>query len=64
MAGRNDEMVQCNPGVMRAVFELMRCRKQWADIDGGHFGLLYYPSELFKQASEVQCSFLLAALSG
>jgi dienelactone hydrolase len=63
MAGRNDEMVHCNPEVMRAVFELMRCPKQWADIDGGHFGLLHYPSEIFEQASEGQCTFLVEALS-
>jgi uncharacterized protein len=62
MAGRNDEMIHCNPEVTRAVFGLMRCRKQWADIDGGHFGLLYYPSELFEQASTEQCAFLVEAL--
>jgi len=63
MAGRNDEMVHCKLDVTRAVFESMRCRKQWADIDGGHFGLLYYPSEVFDRASTVQCAFLVEALS-
>ncbi len=62
MAGRNDEMVHCNPEVTQAVFALMRCRKQWDDIDGGHFGLLYYPSEIFDQASARQCAFLADAL--
>ena len=62
MAGRDDEMVHCNPDVTRAVFQLMRCRKQWVDIDGGHFGLLYYPSEIFEQASTEQCAFLVEAL--
>jgi uncharacterized protein len=62
MAGRNDEMVHCNPQVTQAVFTLMRCRKQWDDIDGGHFGLLYYPSEIFDQASARQCAFLVDAL--
>src|SRR5262249_31710731 len=57
-----DEMVHCNPEVTRAVFHLMRCLKQWADIDGGHFGLLYYPSEIFDQASTEQCAFLVEAL--
>jgi len=42
----------------------MRCPKQWADIDGGHFGLLYYPSEIFAQASKQQCQFLVGALNG
>jgi uncharacterized protein len=63
MAGRDDEMVHCNPEVTRAVFKLMRCRKRWADIDGGHFGLLYYPSKIFDQASADQCVFLIEALS-
>jgi pimeloyl-ACP methyl ester carboxylesterase len=63
MAGRDDEMVHCNLDVTRALFELMRCRKQWADIDGGHFGLLYYPSKIFDRASADQCAFLVEALS-
>jgi hypothetical protein len=40
----------------------MCCRKEWADIDGGHFGLLYYPSEIFEQASARQRAFLVEAL--
>ena len=64
MVGRDDEMVQCNPDVTRATYELMRCPKQWADIGGGHFGLLYYPSEIFAQASKQQCEFLVGALNG
>lgn len=64
MVGRNDEMVHCNPDVTRATYELMRCPKRWADIDGGHFGLLYYPSEIFAQASKQQCEFLVGALNG
>jgi pimeloyl-ACP methyl ester carboxylesterase len=63
MAGRNDEMVHCNPEVMQAVFMLMRCRKEWVDIDGGHFGLLHHPSEIFERASARQCAFLVEALS-
>jgi hypothetical protein len=32
--------------------------KQWHDIAGGHFGLLYWPSDLFDEASRVQTEFL------
>jgi len=64
MVGRNDEMVHCNPDVTRATYELMHCPKQWADIDGGHFGLLYCPSEIFAQAIKHQCQFLVGALNG
>ena len=63
MVGRNDEMVHCNPDVTQATYELLRCPKKWGDIDGGHFGLLYYPSEIFAQASAQQCEFLVGALS-
>ena len=35
MVGRNDEMVHCNPDVTRATYDLMRCQKQWTEIDGG-----------------------------
>ncbi len=62
MAGRDDEMIHCNPEVTSAVYGLMTCCKQWADIDGGHFGLLYYPSDIFEQASATQCAFLTEAL--
>ena len=62
MVGRNDEMVHCNPDVTRATYDVMRFPKLWVDIDGGHFGLLYYPSEIFKQASAQQCEFLVGAL--
>jgi hypothetical protein len=33
-------------------------RKQWYDIDGGHFGLLHHPSTLFNEVSRVQVEFL------
>jgi uncharacterized protein len=59
MIGRNDEMVHCNPDVTRATYEL-----RWVDIDRGHFGLLYYPSEIFTQASMQQCQFLVDELNG
>jgi len=28
------------------------------EVDGGHFGLLYYPSPFFEQASKAQQAFL------
>jgi uncharacterized protein len=64
MVGRNDEMVQCNRDVIKAVYDLMPCRKQWIDIDGGHFGLLYYPSDIFTEASSRQSEFLAGTLNG
>jgi pimeloyl-ACP methyl ester carboxylesterase len=64
MVGRNDEMVHCNTDVIKAIYDLMRCPKQWVDIDGGHFGLLYYPSDIFTEASSRQCEFLVGTLNG
>jgi pimeloyl-ACP methyl ester carboxylesterase len=53
-----DEMVRANPQVARAVFASLRGPKQWYAIDGGHFGLLYHPSDLFAEARAVQLGFL------
>jgi pimeloyl-ACP methyl ester carboxylesterase len=64
MIGRNDEMVHCNPDVIQAIYDLMRCPKQWVEIDGGHFGLLYYPSDIFAEASSRQREFLVSTLNG
>jgi uncharacterized protein len=62
MAATQDEMAHCNYDVTRAAFDLIRGRKQWAEIDGGHFGLLYYPCELFEQATSAQRDFLVGEL--
>jgi alpha/beta superfamily hydrolase len=58
MVAPEDEMVHANYSVTRQAFELISGRKQWYDIAGGHFGLLYYPSDLFDEASRVQTEFL------
>jgi pimeloyl-ACP methyl ester carboxylesterase len=58
-----EEMVRANPAVSRAVFNSIRSIKEWHSIGGGHFGLLYYPSELFAQAYSVQVSFLQRQMS-
>jgi len=64
MAATRDEMAHCNYDVTRAAFDLVPGRKQWAEIDGGHFGLLYYPGDLFEQATSAQRDFLVRALCG
>ncbi len=58
-----DEMAGSNPKLARMAYEAIPGTKEWVDIDGGHFGLLYYPSDLFNQASTAQCRFLNAYLS-
>jgi hypothetical protein len=57
-----DEMVHANPETSRKAFDLLPGDKDWYDLDGGHFGLLYHPSELFDQASRVQAEYLTRQL--
>lgn len=58
MVAYEDEMPGANSNVARAIYELAPQPKELVEIDGGHFGLLYYPGPLFDQASKVQLNFL------
>jgi pimeloyl-ACP methyl ester carboxylesterase len=58
MVAPEDEMVHANYSVARQAYDLIPAPKQWYEIAGGHFGLLYCPSELFEEASRVQAEFL------
>ena len=53
-----DEMLRANPSITRGVFDTISAPKEWHAIGGGHFGLLYHPSELFEEVASVQVSFL------
>lgn len=54
----NDEMDGANPEVTLEIFKMIKQPKEWVDIDGGHFGLLHYPSALFDKSSKAQIDFL------
>jgi hypothetical protein len=54
----NDEMEGASPSVARFIFNKIKQPKEWVDIAGGHFGLLYYPSDLFEKSSSAQIDFL------
>jgi uncharacterized protein len=58
MVSPTDEMVHANPAVSRRAFDLLPGDKTWYDLEGGHFGLLYHPSEIFEEASTVQAAYL------
>ncbi len=58
----NDEMNGANPQVTNYVYNNITQPKEWVDIDGGHFGLLYYPSPLFDKSSKAQIDFLMKYL--
>ena len=60
---RDDEMPGAEPEVARDVFEAAPEPKQLLEIDGGHFGLLYHPSELFDVVSTAQAAFLVRHLA-
>lgn len=64
MVGRDDEMIHCNPAVQRAVFDAIPASKEFCEIDGGHFGLLWHPGALFDEAAGVQAAFLKRTLIG
>ena len=57
-----DEMPGATPAVSRAVYEQLAGPKEWLDVDGGHFGLLYFPSPEFERASSAQARFLATHL--
>jgi uncharacterized protein len=58
-----DEMAAAVPAVARVAYEQLAGPKEWLEIDGGHFGLLYYPSPEFARASSAQTRFLTEHLS-
>jgi len=57
MVAPEDEMVHCNYAIAKQAYALMSGPKEWYDIAGGHFGLLYYPGALFDEATRVQTEF-------
>ncbi len=58
----DDEMVRSSPTVARDAYERLAGPKEWVEIPGGHFVLLYYPSETFDRASSAQSRFLTETL--
>jgi len=57
-----DEIPSANPRVARSVFDALKGPKQWVDVAGGHFGVVWYPSEEFDITSQAQVDFLRAYL--
>lgn len=58
----NDEIRGARPEVSRAAFDRIRAEKEWVTIEGGHFGLLYVPSQELEHAISEQIRFLSAHL--
>jgi pimeloyl-ACP methyl ester carboxylesterase len=53
-----DEMARANPRIVRKIFDSLCGPKEWYAIGGGHFGVLYHPSELFSESRAIQVGFL------
>lgn len=53
-----DEMPAANPAIARQAYESAGGDKEAFEIAGGHFGLMYWPSEAFDRSSEAQLEFL------
>jgi len=54
----NDEMEGASFDIARKVFDMAPQPKELLELDGGHFGLLHYPSPLFDKSSNAQIDFL------
>jgi hypothetical protein len=57
-----DEVNGASETIARMAFDAIPNSKELFEIEGGHFGLLYYPSQIFNQASVAQRDFLLKHL--
>jgi fermentation-respiration switch protein FrsA (DUF1100 family) len=53
-----DEMPGAVPAVARDTYNKIAGSKEWFEIGGGHFGLVYFPSTEFAEASSAQAHFL------
>lgn len=63
MVAPEDEMPGSNPEVARATFELIPGPKEYAEIEKGHFGLLYTDTKAFRKASTKQAAYLRSVLT-
>jgi hypothetical protein len=57
----DDEMVCCNPTVARMTYDQARGHKEYHEIDGGHFGLLYHPRRAVRPGHAHRAGFHGAA---
>jgi len=55
----NDEMPGANTEVARMAWDLTPEPKELVEVDGGHFGIVHYPSPLFDQSVNAQKDFLI-----
>jgi pimeloyl-ACP methyl ester carboxylesterase len=57
-----DESPFAVSAVARAVFDRLTGPKELVEVDGGHFGIIEYPSAAFERASQAQAAWLTRTL--
>jgi pimeloyl-ACP methyl ester carboxylesterase len=57
-----DEMPGSAPAVARDAYNKVAGPKEWLEVEGGHFGLLYWPGPIFDRSAAAQARFLAAHL--
>ena len=62
MVADEDEMPGANSDVARYAYSLAPEPKKLVEVEGGHFGILEYPSPLFDKASRTQSNFFIQHL--
>jgi uncharacterized protein len=62
MIAPDDEIAGAVPAVSLAAYETILGPKKLIELEGGHFGLLFYPSELFERYAQAQRDFLCEVL--
>lgn len=60
VVAKDDEMEGASDVIAKAVYDKVSQAKQIELLDGGHFGILEYPSDLFNQSSKSQVDFIEA----
>ncbi len=54
----DDEMPGAVSDVTRAVFDRIPVTAELVEVEGGHFGILEYPSAAFDRAVDTQADYL------
>lgn len=54
----DDEMEGANSDVARHVYNIAPQPKELIEVEGGHFGIIHYPSPLFDEVSRAQVKFI------
>lgn len=60
VVAKDDEMEGANSDISRYLYKIAPEPKKMVEVDGGHFGIIHYPSQLFDKASAEQVDFLNA----